>query len=543
MGGLGAVRRRDLLQAIGAAWLVDQVLPDQPPIVGRVMGASHRVGHLLRDATPAGAAVDAGSTDVAVVGSGVSGLSAAWRLRELGVKVTTLELESFVGGTSSWGEAGVVPHPWGAHYLPVPEPGARATLRLLAQLGVIEGWDQAGRPRFDPRLLCHAPEERVFYRGRWHKNLVPRAALPAGDGRDMDRFRALQLKLRDTKGRDGRYAFALPTEQSSRDPELLALDRMSMAQWLDEQGLHGEFVRWYVQYATLDDYGASLEDTSAWAGLHYFCSRRLDSEQLAGSRFLVWPEGNGFLVKGLVRQAQPERRQGALVLSVRPLPKGGVAIDYLDVERRELRRLRAKAAVVATPAFIARRLLAAGNASAAAARLPERASSPWVVSNLHVRRQHYQPNHAWDSVIYGSKGLGYVDAGHQRMRPERRTVLTHFRAFGARDVRATRQRLVGMSWSEHASEVLLDMAPAEPHLARETERIDVMVWGHAMPRPRPGFLGARPFDVTPRLAPGIAWAHVDQTGIALFEEANMRGVRAAEALADDLGVPIGESWA
>ena len=141
-----------------------------------------------------------------MVGSGVSGLSAAWRLRELGVKVTTLELEPFVGGTSSWGEAGVVQHPWGAHYLPVPERGARATLRLLAQLEVIRGWDPAGRPRFDPRLLCHAPEERIFYRGRWHKNLVPRTALPGEDGRDMDRFRALQLKLRDTKGRDGRYA-------------------------------------------------------------------------------------------------------------------------------------------------------------------------------------------------------------------------------------------------------------------------------------------------------------------------------------------------
>ena len=33
------------------------------------------------------------------------------------------ELEPFVGGTSSWGQTGVVPHPWGAHYLPAPEPG------------------------------------------------------------------------------------------------------------------------------------------------------------------------------------------------------------------------------------------------------------------------------------------------------------------------------------------------------------------------------------------------------------------------------------
>ena len=40
----------------------------------------------------------------------------------------------------------------------------------------------------------------------------------------------------------------------------------------------------------------------------------------------------------------------------------------------------------------------------------------------------------------------------------------------------------------------------------------------------------------------VAWGHVDQTGYAIFEEATDRGVRAAEALAEALGVRSGESW-
>ena len=40
----------------------------------------------------------------------------------------------------------------------------------------------------------------------------------------------------------------------------------------------------------------------------------------------------------------------------------------------------------------------------------------------------------------------------------------------------------------------------------------------------------------------VAWAHVDQTGFALFEEAVQRGVRAAETIADALGARRGESW-
>ena len=44
------------------------------------------------------------------------------------------------------------------------------------------------------------------------------------------------------------------------------------------------------------------------------------------------------------------------------------------------------------------------------------------------------------------------------------------------------------------------------------------------------------------LAERVAWAHVDQTGYALFEEATDHGVRAAEAVAALLGAPSSESY-
>ena len=40
----------------------------------------------------------------------------------------------------------------------------------------------------------------------------------------------------------------------------------------------------------------------------------------------------------------------------------------------------------------------------------------------------------------------------------------------------------------------------------------------------------------------VAWAHVDQPGMALFEEAHACGVRAAETIAASMGIAIGESW-
>jgi phytoene dehydrogenase-like protein len=480
-------------------------------------------------------------TDVVVVGGGVSGLSAAWRLRQTGLDVEVLELGSRIGGTSAWGDDGATPYPWGGHYLPAPNVELRATLRLLEELGVVHGWDAAGRPQFDAEMLCHAPEERIFYLGHWFSGLIPWPALTTGERDELQRFRAQEEELTEARGRDGRFAFQLPFVESSRDHRYLELDRISMAEWLRREGYRSPFLKWYVRYATLDDFGADLSDVSAWAGLHYFAARKLHTEQLAGSNYLVWPEGNGWLVRKLLGRLDRPVRRNALVQHLRPRAKGGVEVRYLDTERFESRRLLSRAAIVATPTFVAQRLLAPAVVERGSLVLRRRASAPWLVANLHLRRPP-EPNLAWDSVVHGSHGLGYVDAAHQLTSPSDRRVWSYFRAYGDTDVANQRMELLGRSWQELASEVLLDLAPAHPELADQTERLDVMIWGHGMPRPRPGFLGRRPFDSTSLLDRHIAFAHVDQTGFALFEEANYRGVRAAEAIADALDVRRGESW-
>lgn len=538
---MATLTRRDLLASIGAAWLVDAELPGRRPIDGVLVGASHRVGHLLRDGLPRANDAPSERADVVVIGSGISGASAAWRLAAAGVEVRMLELEPFAGGTSAWGEDGAVAHPWGAHYLPAPNPAARASLRVLEEMGEVTGWDALGNPQFKEESLCHAPDERLFYRDEWHPSLVPKAALDPAERRDLEHFRQRRNHYRTLVGRDGRPAFTIPLSLSSRDPELLALDRLTMSEWLDREGLHTRFMRWYVEYATLDDFGAELTDVSAWAGLHYFCARKLETAQLHGSHYLVWPEGNGRLVKHLLGRLHGVREHGQLVTGIESVP-GGVRVHALDIGHgTPLRRtIDAGAAILAVPGFIGRRLLQ----PAPAARLTARAASPWVVANLHVKRT-FDPNHAWDSVLYESASLGYIDAGHQRTRPDERTVLTHFRAYGGADVARTRTELLGRGWASLASDVLLDLAPAHPNLAESTSRIDLMVWAHAMPRPRPGFLtasGRGPFETVTLLDERIAWAHVDQSGYALFEEANAHGVRAAEAICEVLGVNPGASW-
>ena len=533
------ITRRQLLQTVGVGWFAEQALPDRPNITGRIVGTScpvgHQLGHLRSQPTS-----PPERTDVVIVGSGVSGLSAAWRLNHAGIEPWILELEPMAGGTCAWGTDGAVRHPWGAHYLPVPERGALVTKRLLSELGVITGTDAAGRPLFDEETLCHAPEQRLLFRGSWHEGLVPYAALSSHERSEMERFRALQHDLIDKRGRDGRDAFAIPCEQSSRDPAFLELDRISMAEWLGREHFTSAFLRWYVEYGTRDDFGAELDDVSAWAALHYFGARKLHTEQLSGSRYLVWPEGLGWPLGRMLARLHGRLVRGALVTAVAPLAKGGVEVTYLDVPHRRLGRVHARAAIVAAPAFITRCLLD-GPSRSTAPPLPRRTSSPWIVANLHVQRPA-DPNRTWDTMAYDSVGLGTVNASHQLTTLTDHTVLTYYRSYGSPHVAAARARLRHASWSTLASEVLDDLRVAHPELVDQCSRIDVMIWAHGMPRPRPGFLGPTPFAPARLLDRHIAWAHVDQTGFAIFEEANVHGVRAAEQIADALGVSRGESW-
>lgn len=527
------MQRRAFLGAVAGGWVASAFAPRDEPLRGELLGADASVGHRLRDGLLPPLASGRERADVVIVGGGISGLSAAWRLAPAGLDVRVLELEPRLGGTSAYGTEGVVAHPFGAHYLPVPNVEARAAHRLLAEMGVLLGHDAAGRPRFDGRHLCHAPAERLFYQGAFHPGLVPDDALTAEERAELLRFGELERRLTTLRGSDGRAVFQLPLALSSRDPEHLALDRLSLAEWLLREGFRTPFLRWYVRYATLDDYGGEPEDISAWAGLHYFAARKLEGPELAGSDYLVWPEGNGRLVRALLEGGRPRTQCGAAVVAVEET-RDGVVVTYLDVAKDELRVVEARGAILACPAFLARRLLRG-------AELPSRTTSPWLVANLHVRREA-EPNRPWDTVLHDALGLGYVDAGHQRTQPDERTVLTYFRAFGGPDVAASRAQLLTRSWPEHVADVFADLAPAHPDLADTTTRVDVMVWGHAMPRPRPGFLGPAPFTPLVRLASRITWGHVDQSGLALFEEAQARGVEAAETLAAPLGLELGATW-
>jgi hypothetical protein len=162
----------------------------------------------------------------------------------------------------------------------------------------------------------------------------------------------------------------------------------------------------------------------------------------------------------------------------------------------------------------------------------------WMVANLFLKDRPGGRGFplAWDNVLYESPSLGYVVATHQRGLDRGPTVFTYYYPLCDDDPRAARQRLLDTDWRGWTDVALTDLSRAHPEIRSLAERVDVVRWGHAMIRPRPGFMwdearrrAAQPFR-------GIHFAHTDLSGVALFEEAFYHGVRAAEEVLGEFGV-------
>jgi hypothetical protein len=109
-------------------------------------------------------------------------------------------------------------------------------------------------------------------------------------------------------------------------------------------------------------------------------------------------------------------------------------------------------------------------------------------------------------------------------------VFTYYLPLLDDDARRARTRLIESTWEEWVARILADLGPAHPGLADLVERVDVYLWGHAMVKPRPGFLWSDALAACARPLGRLHFAHTDLSGFALFEEAHYWGVRAAEAV-------------
>jgi phytoene dehydrogenase-like protein len=174
--------RRKFLGLTSAA-LINLSLKSDRPIAGSFVNESVQAGHLLRDHATFPAPKRTEKVPVVVVGGGIAGLSAAWRLRKRGfTDFVLLEMNDAAGGNARWGENEITAYPWAAHYVPVPGTKAIYVRELFEDLGVLKDGV------LNDRYLCFSPQERLFLYGRWQEGIEPAVGLKPKDREQFHRL-------------------------------------------------------------------------------------------------------------------------------------------------------------------------------------------------------------------------------------------------------------------------------------------------------------------------------------------------------------------
>ena len=440
-----------------------------------------------------------GSTNIAIVGGGISGCSAAWFLREaLGgeLELTVYERDARLGGRLATIDVGGTPVEAGGTII-------HETNRYLA--GFVE---QLGLQRVEPHQQDPGSEESV---GVWNGQ---RFAFRTHDSALLTRLAAVwrfglrsPLRLqREVQRRVEQWnqiyahlekgaAFDSPAALCS-ELGLESLLEIDGRQWLANSGVRGRFVDEYATPVGRIMYGQDVSMNG------FATSIALAGAGLAGSLFSVGG-GNRLVCEGLVREAGAELRCSAAIEAM------SKSADGIELKLATGESVRHDLVVLATP-------MGLGGLSLSGIDAPEPAT----------RRRAFQTT--WATFIQGVPRAGYFGVASADALPD--AVLTveddavPFSSLGLVAESADGASIYKLFTRDPVPESLLD------ELFESRELVEQIRW-EAYPVLRPTS-ELPPF----RVADGLFWVNAMEYAVSTMETQAVAARNVANLVAAELGV-------
>jgi monoamine oxidase len=229
--------------------------------------------------------------EVAVIGAGIAGLTAAYRLHQAGVRVRLYEAQERVGGRML-SLRGYFPHPQvvelGAELIDTPHRCIRA---LAEELGLILDDFRNDDPALAQDLL-------YFSSQRSSVAALAEAFMPVAQ--------AIERELAGLGDGDITYQNAQGAE---------ALDRLTITGWLDRAGVSGT-LRKLIEVAYTTEMGLDCEEQSALNLLTLIGTDKLEIFGISDERFHV-RGGNDLIVRGLAQRLEDVIETGAMLQALR----------------------------------------------------------------------------------------------------------------------------------------------------------------------------------------------------------------------------------
>ncbi len=272
----------------------------------------------------------AGSSDeVVIVGAGIAGLTAAWRLRQQDVRVRVFEAQNRIGGRmlslrNHFADGQVIE--LGGELIDTNHAHIR---KLAGELGLVlddllDGDSDHDTWFFDGRAIGEAEIVRAF---------VPVAA-------------AIERDLKAAG--DGDYDY------TDENPKFRELDAISIAQWFDRNGVNG-WLRKLLDVAYTTEMGLEIDQQSALNFLTFIGTEDKHAFKIFGEsdeRFHV-RGGNDLIPHGLATKLSDAIEPGHVLEALRSDGTGYVLSFRKGAASREV---RAKQVVLALPFTLLRKV-------------------------------------------------------------------------------------------------------------------------------------------------------------------------------------------
>ncbi len=533
------MERRSFVKYLGTVTLAAAILPDlvacspQKKKSVRLLGTDFQRGHSVRKPINGKIKITKKVTvKNLIVGGGISGLSSLYHLHKKGENNSLLlELNPTVGGNSS---AEKTSHSWaplGAHYLSLPNDDNLPLIAFLEENQLITG-KKDGKYVYNERHLCHAPNERLLYRGQFQEGLVPEYGISNDIKNEIEHFFAWMRKLKKEVASDGRDAYSIPITNANSTEHLTRLDTITFDQFLKENNIFHEELLWFLDYCCRDDFGAGFDKVSAWAGIHYFAARKANPYNAEPTSVLTWPEGNYHLAQLLAKDVKDKIQANEVVQAIIET-ETGVIVQSFNPIKDEWTEYEAENCIVACPSYVCKHIL--HSAQWPSSFFEGFSHYPWFIGVVTVKSI---PNTiggvtlAWDNVKYGTKELGYVSNRHQELsRQEGPHVLSVYLTLDDLDPNYGRRKLFEMSEAEMYDRIVNELKGIHPEIENEILSIDVQRWGHGMVTPVPGTLKKHhEYLALAAQAKRVQLAHTDYAAYSIFEEGFNAGFLAAKRI-------------